>query len=251
MASLPLAVQLFTVRDQVAQDYAGTLREIADIGYTAVEPASLGAYSAQELRAVLDSFNLTAASMHVSPDRLLNDLDAVIDELKTLGITYAVWPWLPPDQRSLADYEALAPKLEVIGQKCKDAGLQLCYHNHDFEFAQQDGRNGFDVLADGTTPDLVQFELDVYWVSKAGLSPAALLHSLSGRVPLVHLKDMTNDDEEAFAEVGSGKLDIPGIIAAANDAGVQGFVVEQDVTKRPPLESIAISIDYLRSIGVA
>ena len=250
MTREPLSVQLYTLRDQVAADYAGTLRAVAELGYGAVELATLGSFSAAELRRELDTLGLRANGMHVPLVRLEGELPAVLDELTTLGAGYAICPWLPPERRSEQHYHELARTLSEAGRRCRDASIQLCYHNHDFELVEFAGRTGLDILFGESDPQLVQAELDVYWVARAGQDPVAWIERLDGRVPLVHLKDAAVGSG-AFAEVGHGTLDIPAILAAGDRAGTRWWVVEQDQCARPPLESVGMSIAYLRSLDRA
>lgn len=249
MATNPIALQMYTLRDQT--DFRGTLRRVAELGYGAVELAGLGGLSAKELRAELDALGLKVAGAHIGLDRLEGKLDAAIEEMQILGGRYVICPWLPPDRRpDGAGYQRLAELLNGIGHTVKAAGLQLAYHNHDFEMQQFDGKTGLAIMRDSSEPGVLTFEVDAYWVAFAGFDPAATLGEFAGRVGLVHLKDM-KAGSRVFAEVGHGTLDIPGIIAAGERAGAEWFIVEQDRCERPALESVQMSIEYLRGIGRA
>jgi len=250
MVKNPVAVQMYTLRDQVATDIVGTLRAVAELGYGAVELHTLGGLSARDLRTELDTLGLQVTGMHIALARLEREPDAAIADVRTLGGHYVVCPWLPPDRRGADDYHAIAPKLNQIGRDCRAQGLQLCYHNHDFEFQRFGEQTGFDILFGETDPALVQSELDLYWTAFAGFDPAAQINRLAGRVPLVHLKDMAAKSR-TFAEVGHGTLDFPAILAACDEAGAEWMIVEQDRCERPPLESIGMSLAYLRSLGRA
>jgi sugar phosphate isomerase/epimerase len=252
MPKHPIAVQMYSLRDNVAANYVGTLRAVAELGYSAVELVTLGDFKASELRTELDTLGLQVAGMHVALDRLEHDLDAAIADVLALGGRKIVCPWLPPERRGSADiYHALAKTLNRVGRACQAKGLQLCYHHHDFEFQHFDDTTGLAIIFGETDPALVQAELDVYWAAFAGVDPVGLLRRMSGRVPLVHLKDMAADQSRTFAEVGHGVLDFPAILAACDDAGVEWFIVEQDQSARPPLESVGMSLTYLRSLGRA
>jgi sugar phosphate isomerase/epimerase len=252
MSNRPIALQMYTLRDAVQADIVGTLRAVAELGYRAVELHTLGGLSAAELRTELDTLGIQVAGMHIALDRLEQQLDAEIAALKTLGGQYVICPFLAPDRRGSADaYRALAKSLNQIGRACQEQGMRFAYHNHAFEFDRFGDVTGFDILFGETDPALVQSELDVYWVAFAGHDPVAQLRQLKGRVPLVHLKDMTAGDSPTFAEVGHGILDFPAILAAADEAGAEWLIVEQDVCARPPLESVGMSLAYLRSIGRA
>jgi sugar phosphate isomerase/epimerase len=250
MATNPVAIQMYTLRDLTANDFLGTLRAVAELGYRAVELAGLGGLNASQLRAELDALGLQAPSAHVPIDRLEGQTDQVIDEMRTLGASYVVCPFLPPERRRNAeDYRALARTLNKVGRACQDGGLQLCYHNHDFEFQRFGDATGLAILFEESDPALVKAELDVYWAAFAGYDPADLIRGMAGSIPLVHLKDL--GDDRSFAEVGHGTLNFPSILAACDEAGVDWLIVEQDRCQRPPLESIGMSLAYLQSLGRA
>jgi sugar phosphate isomerase/epimerase len=241
---------MYTLRDETARDFVGTLESVAEIGYGAVELAGYGNLTPTQLRAEVDRLGLRVSGAHTAIDRLEGDLDNVIAELQILGARYAICPWLGPNRRpDAAGYKVLAAGLNTIGEQCAKAGLTLAYHHHDFELQRFGDTTGLHIILSETDPALVKAEIDIYWASYAGFDPAALLHEFSGRAPLVHLKDMTAAPERTFAEVGQGTLDIPGVLAAADATGVEWLIVEQDRCQRPALESIRISREYLKGLG--
>jgi sugar phosphate isomerase/epimerase len=251
MANIPIALQLYTLREQAAEDFVGTLRRVAEIGYAGVEFADYGGLSAPELKALLDELGLRAAGSHVALPLLENELDAVIDYSLTIENPYVVCPSIPSDRRGdEASVQALAQSLNRIGAVCRVEGLRFCYHNHAFEFETFDGQSILDILYGDTDPELLEAEVDTYWVQFAGLDPANLIERYSDRVALVHLKDMDPQDG-TFAEVGEGTLDWQAIFAASEAAGAEWYVVEQDRCKRPPLESVRLSLANLRAMGAA
>jgi sugar phosphate isomerase/epimerase len=247
MATVPVALQLYTVRDESARDFAGALRRVAQIGYTAVEFAGYGGLAADEVQALLHETGLRAASTHVGLAALDADLDHQIDYCLAIGCQYLVLPWLEPGRRGADAMRALAPRLNEFGRRCRERGVVFGYHNHEFEFARSDGRYLLDRLLDATDPALVVLELDVYWAAYAGADPAAYLRQRAGRVPLVHLKAMAPN--RSFVEVGDGTLDLPGIFAAAEDGGVRWYIVEHDRPSMPSLESARRSLQNLRGMG--
>ncbi len=253
MATLPLALQLYTVRDELARDFAGTMRSVADIGYRAVELAGNGGLSAAELKALLSDIGLQAISTHISLDLLENDAEAAMTYAREVGCTYAVCPYLPAERRGdAAAYRALAQILTRAGAMARDHGLTFAYHNHNFEFEIVDGRYALDVLLEASDPALVGSEFDVYWAAYAGVDPADYIRKLGRRCPLVHLKDMADNADRSFAEVGEGTLDFDAIVSAAQEAGTQWYIVEQDRSyNRSPLEAARLSLDNLRAKGWA
>lgn len=243
---------MYTLREAVAADYVGTLRALAELGYRAVELVTLGDMTAAQLRRELDTLGLAVSGMHIGLDKFESNADLWLENLAVLGGKYPVVPYLAPERRTSGDdYRRLGQQLNEYGRKAKEHGMQLCYHNHDFEFVRYGDATGLALLFEEADPALVKSELDVYWAAKAGVDPQTLMRGMSGSVPLVHVKDMADTPEQEFAEVGSGTLDFPAIFQTGDEIGVDFYVVEQDVCKRPPLESVGISLNYLRSIGRA
>jgi len=242
MPKLPIAAQLYTVRDLMAKDLTGTIRAVAALGYAGVEFAGLFNTPVAELRALLDELGLRVCSSHVGLKELQGNLDQVIADYQALGCGIIVVPWLDPALRS--DYAALSATLNPIAAKVQAAGMRLAYHNHDFELKEQDGVTGLDQLRTAIAPELMGFELDCGWVHKAGQSPLAKARELAGRLPLLHIKDV--DANGDWIEVGSGAVGYGPVIDAAAGLGVEWLIVELDVCPRPPLESLEISLNWLR-----
>lgn len=248
---IPVGLQLYTLRDETQKDFIGTLKKVAEMGYQGVEFAGYGDIPAQEMKKVLDELGLKAISSHLSYNQLKEDLQGQINYSLTIGAEYIVCPWL--DKELLKDAAAFNEIMETfrqVGEACKSSGLQFAYHNHDFEFEKVDGEYILDRMFNSLDADVFKAELDLYWVTKAGLNAKQYLLSYSGRSPLIHVKDMADDEEKFFAEVGYGTIDYKAIFDIAEEAGVQYYIVEQDRCKRPPLESVNMSINYLKSIGI-
>lgn len=240
MFSLPIAAQLYTVRDQMAHDPLGTLRAVAAQSYDGVEFAGLHGQPPATLRALLAELGLRVCSAHVALAELEQNLDQTIADYRALGCPTLVMPWIAPAQRG--DYAALGASLARIGAQVRAAGMQLAYHNHDFELAPAGGADALDTLAQAD-PALL-FELDCGWVHKAGLDPLARMAGLAGRLPLLHVKDV--DAQGDWIEAGSGLVGYERIIPAAAGYGVEWLIVELDTCPRPPLESLALSLAWLR-----
>jgi sugar phosphate isomerase/epimerase len=251
MSTIPVALQLYTVRDLTQRDFAGTVREVAKLGYAGVELAGTGGLAASDLKELLAETGLKVAGSHIGLDVLEGNLSGAIELNLEIGNRWIVCPYLPEDRRkSEADWRAIADFFNKIGAECKQHGVQFCYHNHAFEFEKVDDQYALDLLYGNTDPDLVKAELDTYWVLYGGADPAGYLRRLSGRCPLVHLKDMEEGDR-SFAEVGTGVLPLDAIVDAAKAGGTHWLIVEQDVCKRPTLESARISIENLKARGLA
>ncbi len=251
-----LGVQLYTVRNVIEKNPAATLKAIQDIGYTEVE-ATYG--NLDKIWSALKETSLKPVSVHGDTAVFMeggSKLDATIADVKQRGFSYLVVPYIPPAERGGADmFQKLAEKLNQAGEKAKASGLTLCYHNHAFEFAPQGGTTGLEILMKNTQQDLVSLEMDIFWVSVAGHDPVSLLKTYSGRVKLLHLKDKDkgvatqyneNVPHSAFKEVGSGTIDIPAVLAAADAAGVENYFVEQDQTPGDPIASLRKSYEYLK-----
>ena len=178
---------------------------------------------------------------------MLNDWDKAVDDAAEVGIKYMVCAYLSEEERGdLDQYKKVADQLNIAGERCKKSGIQLCYHNHDFEFKKQGDQYPYDVLL-SSDKNLVKMELDLYWVTKAGQDPIALFKKHPGRFPLWHVKDMDNTPEQAFAEVGSGTIDFKEIFKHKKEAGMKCFFVEQDKCPGDPFDSITKSIKYIKS----
>jgi sugar phosphate isomerase/epimerase len=267
LAPEKLGVQLYTVRTKF-KELDATLGAIKGAGFDEVE--ALRAIVA-DLPPLLAKHGLTAPSGHFDAALFLEvseasrrglppgyTLDTAIAQAKACGMQYFVCPYLNAgDRTSIDDYKRHADKMNEAGKRCKDAGLQFCYHHHSFEFVKYGDQRGWDVLLDRLDKSLVGFEVDVFWLSAAGLDPAKTIAELGPRVKLVHLKDRAAGAVEldeskvpaaAFKEVGSGTLDFPAILKAAKAAGVAHYFVEQDQVPGDPIASIATSAKYLRSL---
>ena len=240
-----IGVQLYTVRSLMENDVAGTLEQVAAVGYDEVEFAGYFGHSAAEIREMLDQVGLVAPAAHVGIDRLRDDLSAVLDEAQTVGHQYIVCPWLAEDQRSIEQYKEHAAFFNEVGAACKEAGIQFAYHNHDFEFFVTDGVAPYDLLLDETEADLVQMELDLYWITQAGHDPMAYFERNPGRYPLSHVKDMA--DGETMVSVGHGAINFGDIFVQSERAGLAHYFVEHDHPD-DPMVSITASYNHLRQL---
>lgn len=243
-----IGVQLYTLRDLAARDLAGTLAQVAQVGYKEVEFAGYHGRSAREVRAMLDANGLAAPSSHVPLDALLRNAAQVFDDARTVGHQYLTVPFLRPDQRrTLADYRSVATQLNQAGRAASEAGLRVAYHNHDFELKPIEGMVPLEVMMAATDPGLVSFEIDVYWVTNAGASPLEWLERHGDRITMLHLKDSGGAPAHDIRDVGTGMIDFGGVLARARN--VRHFFVEHD---RPadPLASIRASYRYLAALDI-
>jgi len=248
MKNIPIALQMYSLRDESEKDFIGTLKKVADMGYDGIEFAGYGGLAADELKQVLDDLGLKAASSHVSLTTLETELEEIINYQHIIGSKNIVCPYLPPERREKEDYYNLIPFLNKVGKRCFEVGITFSYHNHDFELLELDnGKRPLELLLEETNPKWVQTELDIYWLTKAGENPVKWIERYRNRTPLIHLKDMTTDGEQFFAELGTGGVDIDGVLKQASNSNLEWWVIEQDQSRRTPLESVKISIDYLKA----
>lgn len=225
-----VGLQLYTLRDIMKVSVPATLKLVADVGYTELEFAGYFDHSAKNIKQLLDDNGLTAPSAHIMLDAFDNNLQQVLDDAQTVGHKYLVVPWLSEAQRgtTIGTYEALAEKLNVLGEACNKVGITLAYHNHDFEFEVRDGKTPLDVLITQTDPNLVAMELDLYWTVKAGKNPIDYFKAYPGRFKLWHVKDLAKDG--SFADVGTGTINFADIFAHGELAGIEHKFVERDQT---------------------
>lgn len=253
----PVGVQLYTLRGDIARDAKGTIEQVAKLGYKEVETFGYrdGKFfnmPAAEFAQFLKSVGLTSPSGHYFgggyflKDKWEEQWPALLADAKTIGQQYVVVPFLEQENRKVESYRKLAGQLNKAAEMAKASGLQLAYHNHDFEFTDLGGQTGFNILLKETDPKLVKIELDIYWAVKAGYNPNDLFKASPGRYPMWHVKDMDNTEKKYFTEVGNGVINFKNIFAQAKLSGMKHFFVEQDVCPGPPIESIAKSIAYIQ-----
>lgn len=188
--NMPIALQLYSVRDDLAADFEGTLRKVKELGYEGVEFAGLCGLEAHDIRTMLDKLGLVGISAHVPIADLLADIPKVVGDYKTIGCQYIAIPWLDENRRpGHPGYAQTLADIRAIAEECARQGLQLLYHNHDFEFVMVDGMYALDRMYAEMPADLLQTELDTCWVNVAGEDPAAYVRKYTGRAPVVHLKD--------------------------------------------------------------
>ncbi len=248
LRSITPGIQLYTVREEVEQDYFGTLAKLAAMGYEQVEFFSYEGIPADEMKQALDRLNLSAHSTIMDVDALKEHLQDHIDYALAMGFSYVATYAREDYFADQASLDTLIHMLRAIADELKQYDLQLLYHPHQYEFEKQHNKiTRIDLLLQGVGQDRMQLQLDTYWMKKAGADPAQLLRRYAGLVPILHLKDMKPDGE--FAEIGTGILDWMGIFQAAQEAGVRYYFVEQD-TSRNPLKSAQTSIHALRSMGI-
>lgn len=267
----PVAVQIYSVRDDAQADFLGTLKKIKAMGYDGVEFAGLYGNDPLAVKAMCEEVGLTPISAHVPYVKMVEDPEGVLGQYQAIGCKYVVVPFLSEEHRPGGEKFAEAlENIAKLGAVANKLGMTLLYHNHDFEFIKMDGKYGLEVMYDTIPAELLQTELDMCWVNVGGEEPSAYLRKYSGRAPVLHLKDFYGEKSEdmyeligvertapkrpgnfEFRPVGCGMQNFPAILDAAKDAGVTWVVVEQDNPSMglTPMECIAKSREYLKSIG--
>ncbi|HKY17443.1 MAG TPA: sugar phosphate isomerase/epimerase [Rhizomicrobium sp.] len=259
---IPLGLQLYTVRADLAKDYEGTLKAIKAIGIRRVQAnLTMSGRSSKEQRKIYDDLGFTWESIHSSGDALRNTPQAVIDEAKTVGIKNITcsFPLYPTDRStirtgvSLDDWKRNADTFNKIGALCKQAGMTFGFHNHNLEFQKIDGVYGYDILLQQTDPALVSMEMDIGWVVAGGADPAAYLTEYPKRFSALHIKDVKNqgipntDGKMISAIIGQGIVDWTKVLSAAKKSSVKvGYLELEEPYDPSPLGMVAASYAYLK-----
>ena len=268
--ALPVAVQLYTVRESMSEDMRGTLETVKSLGYEGVEFAGLFGKTGEEVKAMCEEIGLIPLSAHVPYVDMVEDI-SILETYKTIGCKYVVVPYLKEEHRPGTEaFAEVIENIKKIGAAANALGMTLLYHNHDFEFIKLGGKYALDVLYEEVSADLLQTELDCCWVNVGGEVPADYIRKYAGRCPVVHLKDFYGEKSEdmyeligleatapkrpgnfEFRPVGSGVQDFPAILKASEESGATWVVVEPDKATMglTPIESIAKSREYLRTLG--
>ncbi len=246
-----IGAQLFTLRDSLKtpDEIRVTLKELAQLGYEAVQVSALGPIDPVELRTICDGEGLRIVATHIRYDDIRESPQKVIDEHGIWDCTHVGIGSMPADYRG--DMARFAAEASRTARPLIDAGLTFNYHNHSFEMERFGDRPGLQILAEESDPEVFSFEVDVYWIQHGGGNPASWLRRLKDRMYVVHLKDMAmNGSEQLFAEVGEGNLEWPEILQVCKEANIEWYLIEQDICQREPMESLGISLKNLGAMGM-
>ncbi len=252
-----LGIQLYTVREALSANPEKTLERLAEMGFTDLEiygyNGTFFGRTANEFNSILKntgqrvvSSHHTTGMAHPDPGTLLHGWEKTVEDMKTMGAEYMVCSYIFPEERTPENYRKLPGILNTAGAVVRKAGMQLAYHNHDFEFeTMDDAGNVYDFILKNSSPELVKMELDLYWIAKAGLDPLDYFEQYPGRFPLWHVKDMKAGNKD-FTEIGNGILDFKRIFNKQKQAGLKHWFLEQDSSDKDIFESIAISKKYIQ-----
>ena len=275
MKKFKVGVQLYGVRDAMKEDMDATLKAIKEMGYDYVEFAGYFGKTAEEVKAILDKYGLECISVHQGPELFWEQGQEAIDFLKVIGAKYCAIPWYSVEE-FINNWDETMDKFTKLGKQLKENGIQLMYHNHDFEFKKINGETILDKMYATIPNDILKPQFDTCWVHYAGNNPAEYLKKYIGKIEVVHLKDFvceklgggpvygligTDGNEEKaqekgdtgfkFTPVGYGVQDCPAILASAEEAGVDFVIVEQDESvDRDPMEAAKMSREYLKTLGL-
>lgn len=244
------AAQLYTVREELKEEgIRPVFKKLKEQGWPAVQISALPAgYDPKEVALALEENDLKAAGMHIGLDRLESDLEGVLKEADLYGTKDIICPFLSSELRNEAGYRKVKETLNQVAQDAPD--YRISYHNHAFEFETTiDGKDALNFLLDPTEDNKILAEIDVYWVKKGGQDPFEYIKPFANRMPIIHLKDMTADERQTYAEVGEGVIDFLPILQWGEANGIEWYAVEQDVCERPPLESLQISLNNLKKFA--
>ncbi len=242
---LPFGIQLYSVRDHLAVDPAGTLRKLKEVGYDYVELFGVEPEQAAEWQEMLDDAELEAVAAHVDYDIVIDDLAGAIEMARCIGFEDIIVPWIKVD--TAKEWVHAALQLDEAGAKVREQGLRLGYHNHDHEFQPIGETTPFDIIFEYSQPDNLFLELDVRWASEEGGDATAIIREFGSRCRFLHLKERPAPGQGQFTEVGNGTIDWEPIFEAGRKAGVQWYIVEQDESDGDSIESAAISAAFVRN----
>lgn len=245
-------LQLYTLRDVIADDPEATLRQVADFGYNQIESyeGPMGMWwnmGNTGFKNLLDDLGMTAISSHAN---VFEDFERKANEAAEIGLKYIVSPWIGP-QETLDDYREIADQFNEMGEIANDIGIRFAYHNHAYTFEEQEGQLPQDVLMESTDPDLVEYQMDIYWVVVAGHDPAEWMEKYPGRFTSGHVKDLTPGDEPESTVLGTGSIDFTQLLPVAAEHGMEDFIVEQEAyTGTTPMDAIRDNAEFMGNLNI-
>ncbi len=237
-----MGYQLFSIRDEMSKDPIATLKALKAMGYEDFETYGFDnekgmfyGYKSSEFKQILNDLNLSVSSGHYgfspylekSEDDLKRFVNQCIIGAKALDSKYITWPWIAPEQRTIDNFKLMSKKLNIIGEQVTNAGLGFAYHNHGFEFEDQNGKNGFDIIINETDPSLVKLQMDMYWVMHSSqYTPKELINNQPGRYVMWHIKDMDKVSKD-YTELGNGSINYTELLPNPNVSGLEFYFIEQ------------------------
>ena len=247
-------IQLYTLRDDMPKDPKGVLEKLSGFGYNQIEgyEGDMGLWwgmGHKEFKSYLDGLGLNFISSHCNP---MENFEQKVAEAAEVGAKYLIAPWVGP-QKSIEDFKRIADQFNKLGEVCRAGGLRFAYHNHDYSFVEVDGLLPQDVMIEGTDPELVDFEMDMYWVVTGGHDPVEWMKKYPGRFKLCHVKDRTKgvsaEDRESTCVLGEGSINYPAILSDSKSYGMEYFIVEQEKYEgTTPIASAEANAKYMKAL---
>ena len=253
MADSVIGAQLYTLREfmKTPAEIRTTFARVKELGYEAVQVSGLGEIEAEELKEIASEAELKIVATHISYEQIVKDPQTVIAEHKLWNCRHVAIGGLPEEYRSEEGFARFAREASAAVRPLIDAGLTFSYHNHSFELERFGDKTGLEIIYEESDPEMFSAEIDTYWIQHGGANPVTWLRKLKERMYIVHLKDMAIEGRnQLYAEVGEGNLEWPEILQACKEAGVEWYLIEQDICQRDPFESLAISLRNLRELGL-
>lgn len=257
-----IGLQMYTMREHVGDltQLTDTLKRIQQTGYDCVQMGTPKYMNTNDFKKLLDDTGLTTCTVGGNMNKLLTDIQPIIDEAQILGCNAVFCPTLGADMRTTEDgFKAFSILMNLVGEQLRKEGMTLQYHSHAMEYVRFDsGKTGMDILVENTDPESVYFMPDTHWMQAGGVEPSREITRFKGRINQVHFKDYNVDSNvegigdviKLFAEVGEGNIYWPAVVDACRDANIEYYVVEQDQSRRDIFDSIKISIDNMKKFGL-
>lgn len=253
MAESVIAAQLYTLREftKTLEDIRKTFKKVSELGYEAVQVSGMGPIEPDELKKIAEGEGLRIIATHIAYDSIVDEPQAVIDNHKLWNCKHVAIGGMPAEFRNPEGFAKFGRQASEAVRPLIEAGLTFSYHNHSFELEKFGELTGLDILVVESDPATFSFEIDTYWIQHGGANPLSWLRKLKDRMCIVHLKDMAmRGSEQLYAEVGEGNLEWEDILEACRQADIEWYIVEQDTCQRDPFESLGISLQNLRQMGV-
>lgn len=250
--SMAFGIQLYTLRDIIGDDPKGVIQNLAEFGYKQIESyeGPMGIFwgmSNTEFKQFLDDQGLTMISTHAN---VFENFEEKANQLAEIGVPYITCPYVGP-QESIDDFYSLAEQFNELGQIANDAGIKFAYHNHAYSFEEIDGEIPQVVMMENTDPELVEYQMDIYWVVAAGEDPVEWLRKYSGRFTSGHVKDYSGGDDPESVIVGTGTIDYPSLLNIADMNGMKYFIIEQEAyTDTTPLDAARANAEYMKNLSI-
>lgn len=258
-----MGYQLFSIRDEMARDPIATLKALKKMGYEDFETYGFDSekmlfygFEVSEFKSILDDLGLSVSSGHYGfsdyverpEDELKRFVAHCIVGAKAIGSRYITWPWIAPERRNIDGFKLVASKLNRVGEQVTKAGLGFAYHNHGYDFQDQNGTNGFDIISNETDPSLVKLQMDMYWVMHSSTqTPKELVKKQPGRYVMWHIKDMHKVSRD-YTELGNGSIDYLKILPEPTLSGLEFYYIEQGGNfSENSMKSAASSATYFKT----